>query len=160
MWAMVGGWVKTLIVIVLLGNLVDIVLPKGDLRRYAGLMVGLILLLIMIRPLIGFWRWANGSRDMTALNWINRGPALGAAIASEEIRQAEAMVQTVPGVQSCTIHSLGANRYLIAVGAEAVTSAKLIHAAAHEAVSVTLGADARIVGIHITTVAGVKAEER
>ncbi len=160
MWALVGGWVKTLIVIVLLGNLVDIVLPKGDLRRYAGLMVGLILLLIMIRPLIGFWRWANGSQGMTALNWINRGPALEVAIASEEVRQAEAMVQTVPGVQSCAIHSLGGNRYLVEVGVGARASAKLIRAAAHEAVTVTLGSDARIVGIHMTTVAGVKAEER
>ncbi len=160
MWTLVGGWVKTLIVMVLLGNLVDIVLPKGDLRRYAGLLVGLILLLIMIRPLIGVWRWANGSRGMNALSWMTSGPSLAATIAGEEIRQAEAMVQTVPGVQRCNIQALGANRYLVDVGAETATSGKLIRTVANEAVSVTLGADARIVGIHISAVAGVRAEER
>ncbi|MCR1352975.1 stage III sporulation protein AF, partial [Acidithiobacillus ferrooxidans] len=50
MIALIGHWVRSLIIIVLLGNLADFVLPKGDLKKYAGLVVGLVLLLAMVSP--------------------------------------------------------------------------------------------------------------
>jgi len=139
MWAMVGGWVRTLIVIVLIGNLVDIVLPKGDLRRYAGLIVGLILLAVMIRPLVGIVGWMNQSGRSQAFNWVADGPSLNGAIADEERHQTEAMVETITGVVDCQVQVLSSTDVGMVVRIKGKVSRPVVKAMATQAVSVIMG---------------------
>ncbi len=151
MWAMVGGWVRTLIVIVLVGNLVDIVMPKGDLRRYAGLVVGLVILAVMIRPLSNAVSYVNRDHPVSAFSWVSRGPSLTGAIASEERHQAEAMVETVPGVRACIIRSLSSSNVGVLVNVAPRTSLKLVRTMAKQAVSLTMGRGVRVAQLRIVS---------
>ncbi len=107
MIGVIGSWVKTLIVIVLLGNLAEFVLPKGDLRRYTGLVVGLILLLAMISPVWSILHSARPSLIQQDLLGTNSSQGLHQVIRQEEWNQAKAMVLTYPGVTGCTIQQSG-----------------------------------------------------
>lgn len=149
MWAMVGGWVRTLIVIVLLGNLVDLLLPKGDLRRYAGLIVGLVLLAIMLRPLVEVLNWANRGHQTSAFSWVTSGPSLTSAIAQEERHQAEALVETLPGVRWCQIQTVTANQVAATVAVAPSVSPKVLKAMVSQAVSLTLSSGTQLVALHI-----------
>lgn len=105
MLGVVGTWVKSLIIIVLLGNLAEFILPKGDLRRYTGLVVGLILLLAMVSPL---WRFIQGAHPTVIereLLGAGTGQNLTAVIKTEEWNQATAMILSYPGVSSCVIRA-------------------------------------------------------
>ncbi len=107
MVAAIGTWVKALIVIVLLGNLAEFVLPKGDLRRYTGLVVGLILLLAMVSPV---WNILHGTRPSLIQQQLMGTPStqgLHQVIQQEEWDQAAAMVLTFPGVSGCTVRQRG-----------------------------------------------------
>ncbi len=107
MVAVIGTWVKALIVIVLLGNLAEFVLPKGDLRRYTGLVVGLILLLAMVSPVWNILHGAHPSLIQQQLLGAPSSQGLGEVIRQEEWNQAQAMVLTYPGVTRCAIKESG-----------------------------------------------------
>ena len=103
MMALIGQWVKSLIIIVLLGNLVQFLLPKGDLKRYAGLIVGLVLLLAMISPVWGLiHRLENTPAQMTGMGLGNSGN-FQTVVQQEQLGQAEAMVLDYPQVVSCHV---------------------------------------------------------
>lgn len=103
MVALVGSWVKSLIIIVLLGNLAEFILPKGDLKRYAGLVVGLIILVTMLNPLWALMK--NAHHAMANNQWLGLGDGtqLGQTIITEEMSQAKAMIMTFPGVKACHV---------------------------------------------------------
>lgn len=147
MWALVGGWVKAIIVIVLIGSLAETLLPKGDLRRYAGLVIGLILLALMVGPMTKVVAWVNGSRE-TPFAWVDTGPSLSGEILAEERSQAEAMVETVEGVRSCQIRvENGVATVVVEVTGHVAPAT--VRAVAKEALNVTLGADVRLGGLTI-----------
>lgn len=102
MLGFIGPWVKSLIIIVLLGNLAELVLPKGDMKRYAGLVVGLVLLLTMISPV---WSLMQGMRQTAMGAWNTNGSTQGASfqrlVAREELNQAQAMILAYHGVSAC-----------------------------------------------------------
>lgn len=97
MLATVGTWVKSLLVVALLGNVVELVLPDGSFRRYAGLIVGLVLLAAILAPLRSF---LTGSTPIPQINWQN--PAGAASyhqlLNGEEVRSVEAVLDSYPGV--------------------------------------------------------------
>lgn len=106
----IGDWLKVLIVVVLLGNLVDFVLPKGDLKRYGGLVVGLVILATIITPL---WGWMHqlhraGTNLGTQDGWTNSPTGYTAVVSQEELHQAEAIVLSMPHVIGCQL-TMGSN---------------------------------------------------
>lgn len=110
----VGQWVKTLVIIVLVGNLAEFLLPKGDLKRYTGLVVGLVLLLAMVSPLTMIWHKLPVSVPSLAAT----GPATGPwqeTVLKEELQQAQAMVLALPGVRSCLMTPTGSGEVRVRV---------------------------------------------
>ncbi len=103
MMALIGHWVKSLIVIVLLGNLAQFILPKGDLKKYAGLIVGLVLLLAMVSPVWSLIHRLENIPASTALLGEGNGNTFQAVVEQEQVGQAEAMVLSYPQVVSCHI---------------------------------------------------------
>lgn len=101
--AAIGDWVKVLIVVVLLGNLVDFILPKGDLKRYGGLVVGLVILATIVRPLWGWMHQLNGQVAVPPASWTNTPSGFNQVVEVEEMHQAEAIVLSMPGVQACRL---------------------------------------------------------
>ena len=98
-----AGWLKTLIVVVLLGNLVDFILPKGDLKRYGGLIVGLVILAAVVSPL---WAWLHQLGKNVSLpssTWTNSVQGFSQVVSIEELHQAEAIVLSMPGIRSCRL---------------------------------------------------------
>lgn len=98
-----GNWLRVLIVVVLLGNLVEFVLPRGDLKRYGGLVVGLVVLATMVSPLWG-WMHALGTRVNTVpTSWTNTASGFTNVVEQEEVHQAESIVMSMPHVTDCRI---------------------------------------------------------
>ncbi len=106
MMASIGDWIKVLIVVVLLGNFVDYLLPKGDMKRYGGLVVGLVILAVMINPL---WGWMRHVRHVAIgapnAGWTNTAQGFSTVVESEELHQAEAIVLSMPHILSCQLTS-------------------------------------------------------
>lgn len=101
--AAIGEWVRVLIVVVLLGNLVEFVLPKGDIKRYGGLVVGLVILAVLVNPL---WAWLHQvPRGMTlqSVSWTNTPIGFQEVVQSEELHQAEAIVLSMPQITGCRL---------------------------------------------------------
>lgn len=46
------GWVRSLIVIVILGYLLELLVPSGSMRKYVRLVIGLVVTLTMLQPLL------------------------------------------------------------------------------------------------------------
>lgn len=101
--AHIAEWLKVLIVVVVLGNLVDFILPQGDLKRYGGLVVGLVILAMIVSPL---WTWLHDLGNPVALppaNWTNSSSGFNQVVQTEELHQAEAIVLSMPGVHQCRL---------------------------------------------------------
>ncbi len=106
--ASIGDWVRVLIVVALLGNLVEFVLPKGDIKRYGGLVVGLVILAVIVNPL---WTWLHQvHREMTLepVSWTNTSSGFQEVVQSEELHQAEAIVLSMPKITGCRL-TMGAD---------------------------------------------------
>ncbi len=98
-----GTWLKTLVVVVLLGNFVDFILPKGDLKRYGGLIVGLVILAAVVSPL---WSWLHQlgkNVSLPASTWTNSPAGFNQVVTMEELRQAQAIVLSMPGIKACRL---------------------------------------------------------
>ncbi|HEY3314767.1 MAG TPA: stage III sporulation protein AF [Bacillota bacterium] len=48
-------WVRNIAVVIIAAGFLEMVLPQGDLQRFARLVVGFFILLAIIQPLIGFF---------------------------------------------------------------------------------------------------------
>ncbi|MDA8205112.1 MAG: stage III sporulation protein AF [Thermaerobacter sp.] len=124
----IGQWLKVLIVVVLLGNLVDFVLPKGDLKRYGGLVVGLVILATLVSPL---WSWLNqmGKTPLAlpTAGWTNSQSGFNQVVKMEELHQAEAIVLSMSGVSGCTLTSRvdgSVSAYLVTDGSVSAAQAR------------------------------------
>ena len=137
MLAWVAQWVKSLVVIVLLGNVAEFLLPKGDLKRYAGLLVGLVVLLAMISPFGVMWRGVavptlNGAGTAASGSWQT-------AVAQEELSQARAMVMALPGVTACQVRHPGSGAVAVSVTADGQQATTTLIRYAKAAVAVATG---------------------
>ena len=139
MLAVVGTWIKSLVVIVLLGNLAEFLLPKGDLRRYTGLVVGLILLLVMVSPVWRFIQGAHVTAIQQELLGSGTGQNLNAVIRQEEWNQAEAMVLSFPGVSSCQIRPIPKGGIVVKVNTTKPINANQLSSYVKAALQTTTG---------------------
>ncbi|WP_267907848.1 stage III sporulation protein AF [Paenibacillus sp. JZ16] len=65
-----GGWLKSVIMVVLFAAFVDLILPGKALERYARLVLSLLILLTLLSPIIALitdpprinWRWSWSGR--------------------------------------------------------------------------------------------------
>lgn len=48
------AWARDLVVIVALAAILEMALPQGDFRRFARLVMGLLVLIAMVKPLLGY----------------------------------------------------------------------------------------------------------
>jgi len=55
MQMMIKEWIFNIVTIVMIGVLVDIVLPNGNLKKYSQFMVGLITLIIILNPILNMF---------------------------------------------------------------------------------------------------------
>lgn len=148
-----GNWVKVLIVVVLLGNLVDFILPKGDLKRYGGLVVGLVILATVVSPL---WSWMHQlGQNVTAstTNWTDTASGFSEVVQSEELHQAEAIVLNMPGVVQCRLAPELNGGVVANVQARESTSQQQIVHYVRSALKVTMGQSPHV-DLVVTRVSG------
>lgn len=142
----IGAWVKSIIIIVLLGNLAEFLLPKGDLKRYAGLVVGLILLLNLVNPV---WALLEHVRTLSfGASTLATASSDGLAqeIWGEELHQAEAMVLTYPGVRACRVAAgAGPGEVRVAITVSGTVNRAALQAYAQDSVRVTTPGVRRVV---------------
>ncbi|MCY0885054.1 MAG: stage III sporulation protein AF [Firmicutes bacterium] len=104
MLATVSDWVRTLVVVALLGNLLEWVLPDSSLRRHAGLVVGLVLLLAILGPFARLF--GNARAALTgAGGYVGGGAGYGALIREEEAQPAAALLEAYPGGTAARVQS-------------------------------------------------------
>ncbi len=149
MMTLIGHWVKSLIIIVLLGNLAQFVLPKGDLKRYAGLIIGLVLLLAMIAPAWGLiHRLENQPASMRLLGPGSSGN-FQAVVQQEQIGQAEAMVLNYPQVVSCHITYNNSDHYTADVKTRSLVSSETLKTYIMAALAVSTGRNQNQVKVRV-----------
>jgi len=103
--AAVFGWVKTLIALALVGNVLDWILPEGGIRRYAGLVVGLVLLGAMVGPA---WSLFSGVRRTAVGALGSQGtPAIRAALKREQDADVAIVLESLPGVIKASVDQSG-----------------------------------------------------
>lgn len=122
----IGQWIRSLVVIVLLGNLAEFLLPRSDLKRYAGLVIGLVVLAAMISPLTTIWH----GLQVPSVTWASTVPsgAWQTSVDQEELHQARTMILSLPGVTACTISSQTKGPIVVTVNATPQQSrSTLIH---------------------------------
>jgi stage III sporulation protein AF len=145
MLALIGHWVRSLIIIVLLGNLAEFMLPKGDLKKYAGLVVGLVLLLAMVSPVWGLIHQLSKTPLPSAWLGAGNGQGVEALIKEEQLDQAEAMVMSYQNVVSCAITSAaGTQADNVTISVSGPVTAKTLRQYVEDALSVTTGAKPQI----------------
>ncbi len=100
----VAEWVRTLIVLALLATLLEWLLPVGDLKRYASLVAGLIILLALIGPV---WSLIQGVSRPLASRWLQaaRPSHLGQLVQRQERQEVAAVVESLPGVEGVVVQS-------------------------------------------------------
>lgn len=143
--AALGTWIKALIVVVLLGSVVDFLLPKGDMKRYGGLVVGLVILATVVTPL---WTWMHDLGKHVAVpptQWTNTVSGFATVIESEELHQAEAIVLSMPGIRRCQLSRADDGLILAQVTATPSTPRQRIHRYVVSALKVTTGTESRLV---------------
>lgn len=99
----VAAWIRTLLALVLLGNVVDWVLPDSSLRRYASLIVGLVLLVAMVAPV---WALIHKSSALgPGGRWVSTASPTGLSrsVASQEAQEVSGVLDALPGVDSVQI---------------------------------------------------------
>lgn len=101
MTAAIAAWVRTLVALALVGNVVDWVLPAGGLRRYAGLVVGLVLLGAMVGPV---WTLFSGIRK-AGLEYPGslRSAAMTASLNREQDADVAMVLGSLPGVERAAV---------------------------------------------------------
>ena len=105
MTAAIAGWVRTLLALAVVGNVVHWVLPQGGLRRYAGLVVGLILLGAMVGPV---WSLFTGIRRTAFVYPGTRGGSrMIASLTREQDADVAMVLQRLPGVQHAQVNRSG-----------------------------------------------------
>ncbi len=86
-----AGWAREIIVVVGLAAVVEILLPRGDFRRFGRLAMGLFVLLALTKPLFGILQVpvalppaaVQAQRTATGFVWQETAPEGAAAQASE-----------------------------------------------------------------------------
>lgn len=137
--AAIGDWLKVLIVVVVLGNLVDFILPQGDLKRYGGLVVGLVVLVMVVSPL---WTWMHQLGSQVTLpptNWTNSTNGFDQVVQTEELNQAAAIVLSMPGVQHCQLTKASDGTVLARVALTQAVTPRRVRQYVRDALTISMG---------------------
>lgn len=147
----VGAWIRTLLALVLLGNVVDWILPDSSLRRYASLVVGLVLLAAMVAPVWSFMHRSSALEP--GGSWFSSASTggLSRTVASQEVQEVSGVLDALPGVDSVQVQDRrGQVAVVLRVGARA-SVASLRQAAVSAAEEVMSVPGSRI---HVTVIEG------
>jgi stage III sporulation protein AF len=96
--ASIGAWVRTLLVLALVGNLLDWVLPEGGMRRYASLVVGLVLTAAVVGPVSGLVNQVRQGASLEQWFRMSAGPPLGRVVERQRAWEVAAVMETLPHV--------------------------------------------------------------
>lgn len=115
MWDFFRHYVRQLVLVVVLAGFMDMLLPSGQIRKFAQVVVGLFIIMVLVNPLLSLfrphvaWRLPELESDTAAWNEISSGgdgAALTATVEEQVFRryqrrleeQAEALVLSVEGI--------------------------------------------------------------
>lgn len=88
----VGGWLKQIILLVLVATFFDLLLPNNSMERYVKLVMGLLIILAILNPIFSL---LDKNLDLSFLISENQGmPAKDAAALSTIRREGEALQKT------------------------------------------------------------------
>ena len=135
----VAEWVRTLIVLALLATLMEWLLPVGDLKRYATLVAGLIILLALIGPV---WGLVRGLARASASRWLGAGSPshLGQLVRRQERQEVAAVIESLPGVAGVAVTRHAAGVEVVVWGAHLAPGvADAARAAVEEVMQVPAG---------------------
>ena len=92
------GIVQNLLVIILLTVLLEMLLPRGDMRRYVHLIMGLFVIMVVLNPVLSLFR---GGINFDAVNFDSREDEAGlaAAVARGKEMGARQKQQALKGLQ-------------------------------------------------------------
>ncbi|MCL6563542.1 MAG: stage III sporulation protein AF [Firmicutes bacterium] len=153
MWSWVGEWLRGLLVVVLLGNLAEWLLPRSDLRRYAGLVVGLFMLWVMVEPLVAGWQKLEQLKVNPLLPALNPSAlSTDTLVAREQTQEVEAFMKTLPGVSACSVTRSG-SRFRVAVTLSKPLPSNQLTEFAQLAVAVATGGASQDVQVVVTNLA-------
>lgn len=78
MFNILKNWITSIVVVVIFMALVDMILPSNSLKKYARLVLGLIIIIIIIGPIFNLF---NNNNDIEAKinQYINKYDNIGAA---------------------------------------------------------------------------------
>jgi len=109
------GWVREIVLVVLLGWVLEMLVPRDEFRRYVRLVIGLLVLVAVIRPALNLLGAARPGafrvgRDAQAADLVERGVSIQkgeegktlALYAQKVGEEAAAVAETVPGVRTAT----------------------------------------------------------
>jgi len=102
----IAVWLRQVITVLVLVRFVELVLPEGSIRRYARLVMGLVIMLAIVRPLLGLVAGGNDFLDISlpaaqAGGLGGADPAAAAAAAPREDGAAALGTVTAQQVREC-----------------------------------------------------------
>ncbi|WP_079910801.1 stage III sporulation protein AF [Paenibacillus sp. 32352] len=79
-----GGWLKSIVLVILLATFVDILLPSQSMQRYVKTVISLFILLILLQPLLSIFQKNVPLDQMLADAFNTKGGGLFASMGSQE----------------------------------------------------------------------------
>jgi|BEDMetMinimDraft_2_1075160.scaffolds.fasta_scaffold11137_2 stage III sporulation protein AF len=97
------AWVRTLVALVALANVLEWMLPGGSPKRYAELAMGLVVLLAVLSPLMSWFRPTLAPSDVA--RWFAPGSpaAFEATLARQQGDEVAALLESLPGVRTAEV---------------------------------------------------------
>ncbi len=154
----VAEWVRTLIVLALLATVMDWLLPQGDLKRYATLVAGLIILVALIGPV---WGLVQNVGRVGSSRWL-ASPSPGhlhQLVTRQERQDVAAVVEALPGVESVAVEQTGERVRVDILGLRGVVLAPGVRQAARAAVEEVMQVPGRQVTVVVQSRAKVDTTE-
>lgn len=91
MWDFLRPWVRQLVIIVVLAGFVDMLLPSGQMRKFAQVVVGLFIIMALVNPLLLLFRpnaaWRLPDVELDAAAWKGGGSPGGDAVLAATVEE-------------------------------------------------------------------------
>lgn len=94
-----SGWLKSIVLIILLATFVDILLPSQTMQRYVKTVIGLFILLILLQPLFSIFQ-KEGSINEQLAKAMRQSSSSGLNLFASDAKQANsATMQSLSTIQ-------------------------------------------------------------
>lgn len=92
--AWLSGWLKEIVLVIMLATFVDLLLPGNAMQRYVKTVLGLFILLTLLSPLLALFRsnWDAG-KLLASVEQLGSNPKAGVLSGSDRLRPLESIVR-------------------------------------------------------------------